>query len=59
MFVLLQEFISHTINDMRSGRDVWASGFWIGLTDKETEGTWVWLNNVTEVEPRFETLNIF
>ncbi|XP_027855944.1 CD209 antigen-like protein C [Xiphophorus couchianus] len=48
-----QEFISHTINDMRSGRDVWASGFWIGLTDKETEGTWVWLNNVTEVEPRY------
>ncbi|XP_062296360.1 C-type lectin domain family 4 member M-like [Scomber scombrus] len=48
-----QKFVSGTIDSMRSGRDIWQNGFWIGLTDTEAEGTWVWINNVTEVERRY------
>uniref|UniRef100_A0A669BYQ4 C-type lectin domain-containing protein n=1 Tax=Oreochromis niloticus TaxID=8128 RepID=A0A669BYQ4_ORENI len=31
-------------------RQWWENGFWIGITDIETEDRWVWINNVTEVE---------
>lgn len=50
---LLQKFVSSTIHSIAEG-----SRFWIGLTDKVIEGRWVWINNVTEVEQRWETLNI-
>uniref|UniRef100_A0A8C6PP07 C-type lectin domain-containing protein n=1 Tax=Nothobranchius furzeri TaxID=105023 RepID=A0A8C6PP07_NOTFU len=49
-----QMFVSHTIEMMKLiNTDVWNNGFWIGLTDMNVEGTWEWINNVTEVEPRY------
>ncbi|KAM4620555.1 uncharacterized protein ACJ7VT_007224 [Polymixia lowei] len=31
----------------------WSNGFWMGLTDIEVEGTWVWVNNITQEEPLY------
>uniref|UniRef100_A0A1A8HD05 C-type lectin domain-containing protein n=1 Tax=Nothobranchius korthausae TaxID=1143690 RepID=A0A1A8HD05_9TELE len=48
-----QMFVSHTIEMMELNTGVWRNAFWIGLTDMKVEGTWEWINNVTEVEPRY------
>ncbi|KAG8013421.1 hypothetical protein GBF38_021772 [Nibea albiflora] len=48
-----QTFVSDTIENMKISPHEWENGFWVGLRDTEIEGTWVWINNVTEVEQRY------
>ncbi|CAI5696699.1 unnamed protein product [Oreochromis niloticus] len=48
-----QKFVSSKIQNMKTSDQWWQNGFWIGITDIETEDRWVWINNVTEVEQRY------
>ncbi|XP_029973554.1 CD209 antigen-like protein C isoform X2 [Salarias fasciatus] len=48
-----QTFVGNSVKKMVQGLNVWQNGFWVGLTDMDTEDHWVWINNVTEVEPRY------
>lgn len=51
-FFFPQAFVSHSIETMKTGKYFWDNSFWLGLRDTAVEGTWVWINNVTEVEQR-------
>ncbi|KAF0044432.1 hypothetical protein F2P81_003590 [Scophthalmus maximus] len=48
-----QEFVSNIVRNFMGDGHQWTKGSWIGITDTLTEGTWVWINNVTEVEQRY------
>ncbi|XP_061599041.1 C-type lectin domain family 4 member M-like isoform X2 [Cololabis saira] len=43
-----QQLISDNFRRASSGSEWWLNGFWIGLTQTATQGTWVWINNVVE-----------
>ncbi|XP_057716442.1 CD209 antigen-like protein E isoform X2 [Corythoichthys intestinalis] len=47
-----QSYISQIIESLRTYHFE-VNGLWIGVTYKKTEGTWIWINNVTEAEQRY------
>uniref|UniRef100_A0A3Q2VYE8 CD209 antigen-like protein E n=1 Tax=Haplochromis burtoni TaxID=8153 RepID=A0A3Q2VYE8_HAPBU len=48
-----QLLITDNFQKVSSSGVWWQNGYWVGLTDVVTEGTWVWVNNVTEVDSMY------
>ncbi|XP_026212313.1 C-type lectin domain family 4 member M-like isoform X2 [Anabas testudineus] len=48
-----QKYVSDSIQNMKTSNRLWENGFWIGITDVHSEGTWTWINNVTGLNPRY------
>ncbi|XP_039897759.1 C-type lectin domain family 4 member M-like isoform X1 [Simochromis diagramma] len=48
-----QLLITDNFQKVSSSGVWWQNGYWVGLTDAVTEGTWVWVNNVTEVDSMY------
>ncbi|XP_026212311.1 CD209 antigen-like [Anabas testudineus] len=48
-----QKFVSDSIQNMKTTTNRWGNGFWIGITDVHSEGTWTWINNVTMLDRRY------
>ncbi|KAK1893435.1 C-type lectin domain family 4 member M [Dissostichus eleginoides] len=48
--VVSQQLMIDNVPKLRGGGMWWQNGFWIGLSDVATAGTWVQVNNVTEGE---------
>ncbi|XP_077394996.1 C-type lectin domain family 4 member K-like [Festucalex cinctus] len=48
-----QTYVNHIIESLRIGFYVWENGLWIGVTEMKPEGTWLWINNVTESDQRY------
>ncbi|XP_056282839.1 hepatic lectin-like [Pseudoliparis swirei] len=48
-----QQLITDNFASPKSSTLWWENGFWIGLTDVKIPGTWVWVNDVTEVETAY------
>ncbi|XP_034015409.1 CD209 antigen-like protein E [Thalassophryne amazonica] len=45
-----QQLLNDNYKTDSTSKTWWENGYWIGLTDIETEEKWVWINNVTQVE---------
>ncbi|XP_039992967.1 C-type lectin domain family 4 member M-like isoform X2 [Xiphias gladius] len=48
-----QQRMSDNFPKVSSSSMWWQNGLWIGLTDVAMEGTWVWVNNVTEFKTMY------
>ncbi|XP_008282344.1 uncharacterized protein LOC103358956 [Stegastes partitus] len=48
-----QQLMSENFVRKSSSNIWWENGYWMGLTDLVSEGTWVWINNVTEAETMY------
>lgn len=48
-----QQLISTNFPRIDSSGVWWMNGFWIGLSDLRSQGTWTWINNMTETSAEY------